>query len=87
MTGEAIFLQEIAPEGMVHGAVVRPPTYEARLARSGHEGVETMPGVLKVVRNGSFLGVIAEREEQALAAAAALDGAAKWDVQERAARP
>ena len=34
MTGEAIFLQEYRPEGMVHGRVVRPPTYKARLAGS-----------------------------------------------------
>src|SRR5919112_1082764 len=40
-----------------------------------------MPGVLKVVRNGSFLGVIAEREDQALAAAAELENVAKWEIQ------
>jgi CO/xanthine dehydrogenase Mo-binding subunit len=39
-----------------------------------------MPGVLKVVRNGSFMGVIAKRQDQAWAAAAALSAAAKWDV-------
>jgi CO/xanthine dehydrogenase Mo-binding subunit len=40
-----------------------------------------MPGVIKVVRNGSFLGVIAEREDQANAAASALGKAAKWKVE------
>jgi CO/xanthine dehydrogenase Mo-binding subunit len=39
-----------------------------------------MPGVVKVIRNGSFLGVIASREEQAFAAAAAMEKAARWDV-------
>jgi CO/xanthine dehydrogenase Mo-binding subunit len=83
MTGEPIFLQEYRPPGMVHGRVVRPPTYSARLASVDVGPVERMPGVLKVVRDGSFLGVVAEREEQAAAAAAALDGAAAWDVQDR----
>jgi CO/xanthine dehydrogenase Mo-binding subunit len=83
MTGEPIFLHEYRPEGMVHGRVVRPPTYSAQLIGVDVGSVERMPGVLKVVRDGSFLGVVAEREEQAVAAAAALDGAAQWEVQDR----
>src|SRR5262249_49391522 len=37
-----------------------------------------MPGVVAVVRDGSFLGVVARREEQAIKAAAALAASAKW---------
>jgi nicotinate dehydrogenase subunit B len=37
-----------------------------------------MPGVVTVVRDGRFLGVVARREEQALAARAALQRAATW---------
>ena len=81
MTGKAIFLQEHRPEAMVHGRIVRPPTYSARLVNADTKRIESMPGVLKVVRNGSFLGVIAEREDQALAAAAALESVAEWEVQ------
>jgi nicotinate dehydrogenase subunit B len=82
MTGEAIFVQEYRPDGMVHGRVVRPPTYAARLKGVDTKVVESLPGVLKVVRNGSFLGVIAEREDQAITAAAELARAAQWDVQD-----
>jgi CO/xanthine dehydrogenase Mo-binding subunit len=32
MTGEPIFVQEMRPEGLLHGYVVRPPTYRAKLA-------------------------------------------------------
>lgn len=81
MTGQEIFLQEYRPEGMVHGRIVRPPTYSARLTEVAVDRAEKMPGVLKVVRNGSFLAVIAEREEQAIAAATELTNAAKWEVQ------
>jgi CO/xanthine dehydrogenase Mo-binding subunit len=38
-----------------------------------------MPGVLKVVRDGSFLAVVAEREYQAITAMTALAAAAKWE--------
>jgi CO/xanthine dehydrogenase Mo-binding subunit len=37
-----------------------------------------MPGVLKVVRDGSFLGVIAQREFQAIEAMRALAASARW---------
>jgi CO/xanthine dehydrogenase Mo-binding subunit len=38
-----------------------------------------MPGVIRVVRDGSFLAVVAEREEQAVAAMEALRKAATWE--------
>ena len=44
-----------------------------------------MPGVVKVVRDGSFLAVIAEREFQAIEAMRALAAAARW--QENAKLP
>ena len=39
-----------------------------------------MPGVVAVVRDGSFLGVAAEREEQAIKAREALRKSAKWTL-------
>lgn len=80
MTGEEIFVQEMNPEGVVFGAVARPPTYEASLKNVDLAAVEAMPGVIKAVRNGSFLGVVAEHQDQAWAAAEALAGQAEWDV-------
>lgn len=78
--GLAIFVQEMRLPGMVYGQVVRPPTYGARLKALPSAEVERMPGVIKVVRDGSFVGVVAERIEQAQAAAQALAQAARWDV-------
>lgn len=80
MTGEPIFVQEKHLDGEVFGAVARPPTYKATLKNVDLAPIEAMPGVLKVVRNGSFLGVLAERQDQAWAAATALEKAAEWDV-------
>jgi CO/xanthine dehydrogenase Mo-binding subunit len=80
MSGKPIFVQEMHPEGEMFGAVARPPTYKATLKSVDLAPIEAMPGVKKVVRNGSFLGVIADRQDQAWAAAAALSKAAEWDV-------
>jgi nicotinate dehydrogenase subunit B len=41
---------------------------------------KAMPGVVAVVRDGRFLGVVARREEQAIAARAALLRAAVWTM-------
>ena len=78
--GEA-YVQDMRLPGMLHGRVVRPPSYGASLAALDDHAVRTMPGVVSLVRNGSFLGVIAEREEQAIAARNALVLAAHWTEQ------
>jgi hypothetical protein len=39
-----------------------------------------MPGVIKNFQDGSFLGIIGEREEQALNALEQLRSSATWDV-------
>ena len=76
--GGAIYVQDLRLPGMLHGRVVRPPSYGARLTVLEDGPVRAMPGVVAVVRNGSFLGVLAEREEQAIAARNALILAASW---------
>lgn len=78
--GRSIFVQEQHPEGMLYGHLVRPPTYAASLVSVNVTAAGKMPGVVKVVRNGSFLGVVAQREEQAIAAARVLAASAKWKV-------
>lgn len=80
MTGEEIFIAEMQPDGLVFGAVARPPSYQSTLIDVDAGPIEAMPGVLKVVQNGSFLGVLAEHQDQAWAAAVALSQAANWDV-------
>ena len=79
VTGLPSFVHDLDLPGMVHGRIVRPPTYGARLTSVDEATVKQMPGVLTVVRDGSFLGVIAEREEQAIAAREALQAAAVWE--------
>lgn len=78
VTGGAAFVQDLRLPDMLHARVVRPPSYSASLTALGAEGVSSLPGVVQVVRNGSFLAVMAEREEQAIRAAEHLRAAAEW---------
>jgi CO/xanthine dehydrogenase Mo-binding subunit len=77
----ARFLHDMTLDGMLYGRVVRPPSRGAILLDIGAEPAMALPGVVTVVRDGSFLGVIAEREEVALRAADLLRADAKWQEQ------
>jgi nicotinate dehydrogenase subunit B len=79
VTGGVAYVQDMRLPEMLFGRVVRPPSYRAKLASLDDAAVRAMPGIVAVVRNGSFVGVAAEREEQAIAAAQALAGAARWN--------
>jgi nicotinate dehydrogenase subunit B len=78
VTGGAAYVQDLRLPGMLHGRVVRLPSYGAKLEAIDEAKIKAMPGVVAVVRDGSFLGVIAEREEQAIRASEALGKTAKW---------
>ena len=78
VTGEASFIHDMELPKMVHGRVVRPPGYGAKLVSVDEADVLKMGGVLKVVRDGDFLAVIAEREEQAIRGAEKLRSVSVW---------
>ncbi|MES2186863.1 MAG: molybdopterin cofactor-binding domain-containing protein [Pseudomonadota bacterium] len=76
--GKARFVHDLRLPGMVHGRVVRPPSRSAQLVAAFPAGVETLPGVLKVVVDGRFVAVIAQTEEVAMRASVALAEACEW---------
>lgn len=80
LRGSHAYIQDVDVAGMLHGHVVRPPyagrdsgsfigrsllTYDETAARN-------MPGFVRVVRDGDFLGVVATRADHARAIAEAL---------------
>jgi len=73
--GNVAFVHDMSLPHMRHGRLVKPPTASSRLINA--PDMLPMPGV-EIVRDGSFLGVIAEREEHAVAAAERLALAAEW---------
>ncbi len=76
--GSPAYVQDMRMPGMVYGRIIRPPAPRARLEEADTPSVERMPGILAVVHDGSFLGVIAKREEQAIHAAKALRKGVRW---------
>ncbi|MET0403380.1 MAG: molybdopterin cofactor-binding domain-containing protein [Cystobacter sp.] len=85
LTGEPGFVHDLRPERLAHGRVIRAPSEGATLLEADVAGVKAMPGVLEVVRDGSFLGVIADKEWRVIQAAARLAASARW--KETAALP
>src|SRR3989441_968814 len=81
----AAYVQDIRLPGMLFGRVVRPPSPDAELVSVNEAAVRGMRGVVALVRDGRFLAVAAEREEQAVRAREALKKAAVW--KERASLP
>ena len=77
--GESHFVHDLRMPGMVHARIFHPPSYQDRLASIDLSAVESMPGVLKVIKNGSFLAVVAEREYQAVKAREKLKSLAIWN--------
>ncbi len=77
-TGGAAYVQDVRLPGMLFGRVVRPPSPGAQLLSVDEAAVRRLPGVVAVVRDGSFLAVAAEREEQAIRAREALKKSARW---------
>ena len=76
--GEA-YVQDLRFADIVHGRVVRPPSYGAKLRGIDLGAVRNVAGLLKVYWDGSYLAVIAESEYQAIAAARALSTVSQWE--------
>jgi CO/xanthine dehydrogenase Mo-binding subunit len=66
------YVVDVKLPGMLHGRVVRPPSIDAQLVSVDGFGGKTMPGLHKVVVVQNFVGVVCDREDQAINAAAAL---------------
>ncbi|HWZ59271.1 MAG TPA: molybdopterin cofactor-binding domain-containing protein [Gemmatimonadaceae bacterium] len=78
--GQFIYMQDFRVPGMVHGRVVRPTGMGATLQSVDERSVQEIPGMIKVVREGNFLGVVAETEWGAITAAQKLTATwSNWD--------
>src|SRR4030095_10321047 len=79
-TGELVYVHDARVPGMLHGRVVRPPYagvdvgdfIGTSLIAVDEASVRDIPGLVAVVRIGDFVGIVAEREENAIKAAAQL---------------
>ena len=72
VAGRFEYAHNVRVPGMVHGRVVRPPTVGATVASSVSDiesSVNAMPGFIKVVVKKDFVGVVCEKQWQAVQAA------------------
>jgi nicotinate dehydrogenase subunit B len=81
LTGVGRYVHDLSPAGMLFARVVRPPSRGARLRGVDVSPTRSLSGVVSVIRDGSFLAVVAEREEVVLRAAERLRRDADWDEQ------
>ena len=78
LCGHPSFVHDLCAPGMLFGRAVRPTRLGAALARVDETRAAALPGVQAIVRDGSFLGVLAEREEVAVEAARRLALDSEW---------
>ncbi|MDO9357049.1 MAG: molybdopterin-dependent oxidoreductase [Solirubrobacteraceae bacterium] len=77
LTGAA-FIQDMSLPGMHYGRVLRGTHPRDRLVSFDKHKVAALPGVVTVVVDGSFMGVVARRDEQALRAIDVAARTAQW---------
>ncbi|MBR1218473.1 molybdopterin-dependent oxidoreductase [Bradyrhizobium sp. U87765 SZCCT0131] len=81
VTGEWVYVHDVRVPGMLHGRVVRPPYagldagefVGTSLLAVDETSIRHLPGIVAVVRIADFVGVVAEREENAIKAAEQLE--------------
>jgi nicotinate dehydrogenase subunit B len=72
LTGEHIYAHDVRVPGMLHGRVVRPPVVNTEPLSIDPDSIRHIPSVMMIVREGKFVGVVAETEWAAIKAARAL---------------
>ncbi|HET8745281.1 MAG TPA: molybdopterin cofactor-binding domain-containing protein, partial [Ramlibacter sp.] len=80
--GRPAFLHDVVLPGLLYARVAHPPSPGAVLREVDSAAVEALAGVVRVVRDGSFLGVIAEDDHAADRALRKLKALARWSERE-----
>ena len=76
--GAPIFGMDATMPGMLYGAVVRPSSIGAKYVSADTSEAEKMPGVVKIVKEADFVGVIANSRMEAEKAKSGIK--VTWDI-------
>jgi nicotinate dehydrogenase subunit B len=76
------FIHDTALPGMLHGRVLRSEMSGTTLVEMKEDGVWAISGLIAIVRDGNFAGVVSQTEDGAEAALKALRKDAKWSAGE-----
>lgn len=77
--GEPRFIQDKSQFDVLHGRILRPPSPAATLKRYADQRAKAVSGVVDVVRDGNFIGVIAVTEHVAELAIKRLRNDCTWN--------
>lgn len=72
------FIHDAALHGMLHGLVLRSELSAAKLTGLKEDGARAVTGLIALVHDGNFVGVVSETEDGAQAALKALRRSATW---------
>ena len=78
--GNPVYVQDLRFPDMVHARIVRPKTYTSKLISIDQGEFDKMPGLIKI---GSFIGVLAEEEYQAVKIRDKAVLSAEWEMGEK----
>ncbi len=81
VTGQPTYVHDMTHADILHARVLRPPTYHSRLIELDESQILALDGVVKIVRNGSFVAIVADREEQAIVALEKAREIARWQTE------
>ena len=71
--GDPIFGMDVSLPGMLYGVVVRPPKIDTTYVSADASKAESMPGVVKIVKEKDFVAVVAKTRPEAEMAARAVN--------------
>nr|WP_314073274.1 molybdopterin cofactor-binding domain-containing protein [uncultured Roseococcus sp.] len=78
--GRPVYVHDVRREGMLHGRPIRPPQMGATAEAVDEASIAHIPGIVRVVHQGAFVGVVAEDEWAAVRAARELK--VRWSAWE-----
>jgi nicotinate dehydrogenase subunit B len=76
------FIHDSALPGVLHGRVLRSDIPAATLAELNEDGARGIAGLVAMVRDGNFAGVVSDTEDNAETALKALRKGASWSARE-----
>jgi CO/xanthine dehydrogenase Mo-binding subunit len=77
--GQARFIHDLRPEGLMHGRILRLPSPQAQLRSTSAELQAALPEGAECFVLGRFIGIVAEHEWLAQLALDKAAGAARWE--------
>jgi len=69
VTARLQYVHNVRMPGMLHGRPVRPPAVSASLLSVDESSIKDLPGIVKVITRKNYVGVVAEKQWQAVQAA------------------